>query len=101
MHAELLADLLWSLGGLLVLRRAAGRGDLETGERGELATDFVGDPVREVLVLRAAQVFEGKHGKALDAAGLGRVTAAVVLAEPADQHAQADEQPDHERRRGL
>ena len=65
---QLPGDLLRRLGRLLVWRRAAARDHLDPGKRGQLAPDLVRDAVGEVVVLGRAQVLEGQHGDALDAA---------------------------------
>ena len=96
-HPELAADLLGRLGGLLVLGRAAAGGHLEPGERGQLAPHLVGDPVGEVLVVRAAQVLEGEHREPLGAARVGGV---VPVPQPAEQHAEPDQETQRERARG-
>jgi hypothetical protein len=63
---RLATDVLGRLGGAAVLLGAGTRGDLQTGQRGELAAHLVGDAVGEVRVVRAAEVLEGEHGQALD-----------------------------------
>ena len=96
-HPELPADLLRALRRLLVLVRAAAGGDLEAGQRGELAAHLVGHAVREVLVVRAAQVLERQHREQLGAARTGRL---AVPAEPAEQEPEAQDEAEGERGRG-
>ena len=75
-HPKLLRDLLGRLRRRLVLVRAAARDDRQAGQPRELAPHLVGHPVREVPVLRRAQVLEGEHRQPLRArSAVGAVAA--------------------------
>ena len=56
-----------------------------------------GDPVGEVGIRRVAQVLEREHGEPL---GPGAVVRPGMRASPGEEHAQADEEAEHEGDRG-
>ena len=63
-NAELLRDFGRRLSRALVLIGARARDDLEPVQAGELAAHFVGHPIREIVVLRRAEILKREHSDA-------------------------------------
>jgi hypothetical protein len=57
------------VGGGFVLSGARTRSHLETLQSGELASDFIRDPIREVIIVAGSHIFERQHGEAARAGG--------------------------------
>src|SRR6185312_4438460 len=97
-HAELLADLLWTLRGLAVLRGARRADHLDARQAGELAAHGVRHAVGEIRVTRVANVLEWEHRES-DRARLARRRALRVRA-PREERTTADRESENERERG-
>ena len=94
---QLARDLLRRLARVPVLVGTRSGDDGEARDLGQLTPDLVAHPVGEVCVGGVAQVLEREHGYALHPPAL--VVATGMTPAPGEQHAEADEEAEDQRRR--